>query len=165
MDSGWLSELGVLAPLNESVNKINSKLVDMMPASSKLYKSIDTDMSDDEATYYPPKFLISIETSGLLPHKLNIKNKMPVLVLQFLNHPRLMNDNRRIVTKPLRNVIEVKSADGPLKNETYLISQIRLQPSDSLLPLTFQRQHFRMLPCFGLTINVYSDALDLAEDL
>ena len=42
VDSDWLSERGILAPLNEPVTKINSKLIDMMPASSKLYKSIDT---------------------------------------------------------------------------------------------------------------------------
>ena len=47
VDSDWLSERGILAPFNESVNKINTKLIDMMPAYSKLYKSIDTDMSDD----------------------------------------------------------------------------------------------------------------------
>ena len=44
LDSYWLSERGILAPLNEPVTKINSKLIDMMPASSKLYKSIDTAM-------------------------------------------------------------------------------------------------------------------------
>ena len=57
----------------------------MMPASSKLYKSIDTAISDDEATHYPPE------------------------------PPRLMNGTRYIVTKPLRNVIEVKIAAGPFK--------------------------------------------------
>ena len=115
MDSDWLSERGILAPLNESVDKINSKLIDMMPASSKLYKSIDDDMSDDEATHYPPEFLNFFETSGSPPRRLNIKVGMPVMVLRSLNPPRLMNDTRRFVTKPLRNVIEVKIADGPLK--------------------------------------------------
>ena len=63
LDSDWLSERGILAPLNESVNKINSKLVEMMPASSKLYKSIDTAMSDDEATHYPPEFYRDIRVT------------------------------------------------------------------------------------------------------
>ena len=163
VDSDWLLERGILAPLNESVSKINSKLIYMMPASSKLYKSTDTDklISDGEATHYPPEFLNSIETSGLPPHKLNIKIGMPVMVLRFLNPPRLMNDTRRIVTKPLRNFIEVKIADRPLKNETHLIPRVHLQESDSILPFTFQGQHFPMRPCFGLTIDVvYSDALD-----
>ena len=136
-----------LAPLNESVTNINSKLVDMMPTSSKLYKSIDTAMSNDEATHYPPEFTNFIETPGLLPHKLNIKIGMPVMVLRSLNPPRLMNDTRCIVTKKLRDVIEVKISAGPFQNETHLIPCILLQPSDPILPFTFQR-HFPW--CHGL---------------
>ena len=33
VDSDWLSEREILAPLNESVTKINSKLIETMPAS------------------------------------------------------------------------------------------------------------------------------------
>ena len=44
LDSYWLSERGILAPLNEPVTKINSKLIDIITASSKLYKSLDTAM-------------------------------------------------------------------------------------------------------------------------
>ena len=128
--------------LNESVNKIKSKLIDMMPASSKLYKYINTDLSDDEATHYPPEFLNSIETS----HKHNIKIGMPIMVLRSLNPPRLMNNTRRIITKPLRKVIEVKIADGPFKNETHVIPRTRLQPPNSILQFTFERQHFPMRP-------------------
>ena len=118
-------------------------MIDMIAASSKLYKSINTAVSDDEAIHSLPEFLNSIETSGLPPHKLNIKVGMPVMVLRSLNPPGLMNGTRYIVTKPLRNAIEVKIAAGPLKNE----------PSYSILPFTFQRQQFPLRPCFGLTIN------------
>ena len=55
-DSDWLLERRILAPLNESVININSKLSDMMPASSKLYNSMDTAMPDDEAIHYPQEF-------------------------------------------------------------------------------------------------------------
>ena len=150
MDSYWLFERGTLAPLNESVTKINSKLTDMMPEPSKLYESINTAVSDDEVTHYPPEFLNSIETSGLPPHKLNIKVGMPVMVLRSLNPPRLMNGTRCTVTRPLKNVIEEKIATGPFKNETHLIPRIHLQPSHSILLFTFQRQQFPLRPCYGL---------------
>ena len=115
VDRDLLSERGILAPFNESVTKINSKLIDMMPASSKLYNSTNTAVSDDEATHYPQEFLNFIEISGLPPYKLNIKVGMPVMVLRSLNPPRLMNGTRCIVTKTLRNAIEVKIAAGTLK--------------------------------------------------
>ena len=73
-------------------------MIDMMPSSLKLYKSIDADMSEDEATHYPSEFLNSIETSGLPPHKLNRKIGMPVMVSRSLNPPQLMNGTRCIVT-------------------------------------------------------------------
>ena len=133
VESDWLSERGILAPLNESATKVNSKWIDMMPACSKLYKSINTAVSDDEATHYPPQFLNFLETSRLPRHKLNIKGGMLLMVPRSLNPPRLMNGTRCIVTKPLRNVIEVKIAAGPLKNETHLIPRIRLQPSYSIV--------------------------------
>ena len=79
---------------------------------------------------------------------------MPVLVLRPLSPLRLVNGTRCIVAKPLRNVNEVKIPAGPFKNETHLIPRIRLQPSDSILPFTFQRQHFSLRPCFCLTINM-----------
>ncbi|GFS19264.1 ATP-dependent DNA helicase [Elysia marginata] len=34
-----------------------------------------------------------------------------------------------------------------------MIPRIRLQPSDTALPFTFQRQQFPLRPCFSLTIN------------
>ena len=83
---------------------------------------------------------------------------MPVMVLRSLNPPRLMNGTRCIVTKPLRNVIEVNIAVGSFKHETHLIPRIRLQPSDSILPITLQRQNFPLRPCFGLTIIIISKA-------
>ena len=55
----------------------------MMPASSKLYQSIYTDVADNKATHYPPEILNSIDTSGLPPHKLNMKIDMPVMVLLY----------------------------------------------------------------------------------
>ena len=97
-----------LAPFNKSVTKINSKLVDMMPTSSKLYKSIDTAMSNDEATHYPLEFINSIETSGFPPHKLNIKNwyacNGPPVPEPSTTHERYS----MYCYKKLRDVIEVK---------------------------------------------------------
>ena len=40
-----------------------------------------------------------------------------------------------------------------IQNESHVIPRIRFQPSDSILPFTFQQQHFPLRPCLGLTIN------------
>ena len=54
--------------------------------------------------------------------------------------------------KTLRDVIEVKISAWPFQNETHVTPGIRLQPSDSILPFTFQR-YFPLLPWFGLKTN------------
>ena len=149
----WLSERVILAPLNETVTKINEKLTAMMPNLPTTYSAVNTAISDEDATHYPTEFLNSIELSGLPPHLLQIKIGMPVMVLRSLNPPRLMNGTRCIVTKSLPNVIEVKITCGPYEDEVHMIPRIRLQPSDTTLPFTFQRQQFPLRPCFALTIN------------
>ncbi|GFS13580.1 ATP-dependent DNA helicase PIF1 [Elysia marginata] len=78
---------------------------------------------------------------------------MPVIFLKSLNPPRLMNGTRCIVTKAMRNLIEVKIASGPFKDEKHLIPRIRLQSSKTALSFTFQRQQFALRPCFSLTIK------------
>ena len=97
VNSYWLSERENLAPLNELVNKLNSKMIDTMPASSNLYKSIDIDMSDDEANHYPPDFSkfhrdIRVTTTFIM---FNIKVGMPVKILRSFNPSRLMNGTRQ----------------------------------------------------------------------
>jgi hypothetical protein len=38
----WLCERAILAPKNDSVNNINIKIQNTLPASATIYKSIDT---------------------------------------------------------------------------------------------------------------------------
>ena len=90
----WLSERGILAPLNEPVTKINSKLIDMMPSSSKSTRPSILLCQTTRQPIIHQSFLNSIETSGLPPHKLNIKNGVSVMVLRSLNPPRLINGTR-----------------------------------------------------------------------
>lgn len=152
-NSDWLSERVILAPLNEDVTKINTTLSDLMPVPAKIFTSLNTTLSDDDATHYPTEFLNTIELAGLPPHILPLKTGMPVMILRSLNPPRLMNGTRCVVTNLMANVVEVKIASGPFKHEKHLIPRIKLQPSDTTLPFTFQRQQFPLRPCFALTIN------------
>lgn len=149
----WLSERAILAPLNETVTKINNKLTACMTSAPKTYVSVNSAVSEDDATHYPVEFLNSIELAGLPPHTLTLKIGMPVMVLRSLNPPKLMNGTRCLVTQTMPNVIEVQICSGPYKNEKHWIPRIILTPSDSGLPFTFQRKQFPVRPCFALTIN------------
>lgn len=149
----WLSERAILAPLNDTVNRINAALIQQFPGDVVTYRSVDSTISDDEAVHFPTEFLNSIELSGLPPHELALKQGCPIILLRSLDPPRLMNGTRCIMTKGLTNLIEAKISQGPFTGEVVMIPRIPLIPSDSELPFQFRRVQFPVRPCFAMTIN------------
>ena len=152
-DSDWLSQRAILAPLNDMVCRVNDKLISMMSAPAKIYCSVNSTITEEDAVHYPIEFLNSIEISGLPPHILAVKCGMPVMVLRAINPPKLMNGTRCVVTSTMANIIEVQISCGPYKHEKHLIPRIALQPSDTVLPFSFKRKQFPLRPCFALTVN------------
>ncbi|KAG5883852.1 hypothetical protein JTB14_034822 [Gonioctena quinquepunctata] len=73
LDENWLCERTILAPKNESVAKINKKILAEINSETSVYNSIDTVMSSDDTTSYPLEFLNSLELSGVPSHKLELK--------------------------------------------------------------------------------------------
>ena len=49
-------ERAILAPLNETVNDINTILINRFAGEMNEYKSVDTVENEDEATCYPTEF-------------------------------------------------------------------------------------------------------------
>ena len=71
MNTKWLGEHGILAPLNSTVRNINQQLVNAFAGESVHFKSVDTAASEDESLHFPVEVLNSIEVSGL-PHPSHI---------------------------------------------------------------------------------------------
>ena len=152
-DSGWLSQRAILAPLNDTMCRVNDKLISMMSAPAQTYCSVNFTITEEDAIHHPVEFLNSIETSGLPPHILTVKCGMPVMVLRAINPPKLMNGTRCVVTKTMPNIIEVQITCGPYRHEKHLIPLIAFQRSDTVLPFTFKRKQFPLRPCFALMVN------------
>ena len=152
-DDKWLSERAILAPLNDTVNRINASLIQQFPGNVITYRSVDSALNDDEAVHFPTEFLNSIELSGLPPHELTLKQGCPIILLRSLDPPRLMNGTQRIMTKGSANLIEAKISQGPFTGEVVMVPRIPLIPSDSELPFQFRRVQFPVRPCFAMTIN------------
>ncbi|GBP30469.1 hypothetical protein EVAR_20922_1 [Eumeta japonica] len=68
LDKNWLCERTILAPKNETVAKINKKILDEITSETSGYNSIDTVMSSDDTTSYPVEFLNSLGLSGVPSH-------------------------------------------------------------------------------------------------
>jgi len=152
-DNNWLLERAILAPLNETVDAVNSTVIDRFPGEVKIYNAINTTLTPEEAVHFPVEFLNSIEISGIPPHKLKLKVGCPVIVLRSLDPPNIMNGTRCTVYRMSPNVIEVILINGPAAGKHALIPRIPLIPSDSDLPFQFRRLQFPLRPCFAMTIN------------
>ena len=81
----------ILAPHNEEIDKLNNKILDMLPGDLKIYYSIDVatykgvDKSDNNIYLkYPPETLHKIR-EGLPPHELRLKKNAQVILLRNLS--------------------------------------------------------------------------------
>lgn len=147
----WLCERAIMSPKNESVNKINNKILEVLVSEPKIYTSIDTVMSSDDSTTYPIEFLNTLELTGVPSHKLELKIGVPVLLMRNLDAPRLCYGTRLRVTELGRNIIKATILTGTAKGESVLIPRIPIIPNN--LPFQFKRLQFPIKLAFTMTIN------------
>ncbi|KAL0867452.1 hypothetical protein ABMA27_008239 [Loxostege sticticalis] len=149
----WLCERAVMSPKNESVNKINNKILEVLASEPKIYTSIDTVMSSDDSTTYPIEFINTLELTGVPSHKLELKIGVPVLLMRNLDAPRFCNGTRLRVTELGRNIIKATILTGTAKGESVLIPRIPIILNH--LPFQFKRLQFPIAgihlatPCFS----------------
>ncbi|CAK1602388.1 unnamed protein product [Parnassius mnemosyne] len=146
----WLCERAILAPKNESVNKINSDILSEVAGEITEYLSVDTVMDTEQNTSYPVEFLNSLEWSGVPSHKLQLKLGVPVMLMRNFDAPRLCNGTRLRVTHLGRNIIGTTILTGVGKGENVIIPRIPIISTD--LPFQFKRLQFIKLS-FAMTIN------------
>jgi ATP-dependent DNA helicase PIF1 len=147
----WLCERAILAPKNDSVNNINIKIQNTLPASATIYKSLDTVTDNVQAVLYPTEFLNSLELPGMPPHILEVKVGTPITLLRNIDPPKLRNGTRLCVKTLRPNVIEATISTGNSKGENVFIPRIPLIPND--MPFDFKRLQFPVRLAFAMTIN------------
>uniref|UniRef100_A0A0L8GKI4 ATP-dependent DNA helicase n=1 Tax=Octopus bimaculoides TaxID=37653 RepID=A0A0L8GKI4_OCTBM len=96
----WLCERTILAPRNDSVDKLNLNLLTQLPGLECSYRSINSIPDQEQATHYPVEFLNSLQPPGFPPHILIVKIGAPIMLLRNLDAPRLCNGTRLVVKHP-----------------------------------------------------------------
>lgn len=147
----WFCERAILAPRNDSVDKINLDLLRALPGTESSYHSVDTMIDSDMAVQYPVEFLNSLQPPGMPPHNLILKIGVPIMLLRNLDAPRLCNGTRLIIKSLKHHVIEATIITGNFKGEDVFIPRIPLIPSD--LPFQFKRLQFPIRLSFAMSIN------------
>jgi hypothetical protein len=116
-----------------------------------MYKSVDIIMDPSQAVLYPVEFLNSLEPTGILPHNLELKIGVPIMLLRNLDPPELCNSIRLCVKNLSSHLIKATILTGCATGKDIFIPQIPLRPTD--LPIDFKRIHFPVRLTFAMSIN------------
>uniref|UniRef100_A0A0L8H5K9 ATP-dependent DNA helicase n=1 Tax=Octopus bimaculoides TaxID=37653 RepID=A0A0L8H5K9_OCTBM len=134
----WLCERTILAPKNLIVSKLNDQLLHFLPGNHRTFKSIDSMIENNAAVNYPTEFLNSLEPPCLPPHTLQLKEGIPIMLLQNLEPPKLCNGTRLVVRKVLNHVIEAAIISGSGKADDVFIPRVPLISSGAAIPFSFR---------------------------
>lgn len=154
LNENRMIERCILTPLNEHVNEINTLATSMVAGPEFEVLSADSVGPDDNATAYQPEFLNSLEPNGLPPHRLILKQHIPVMALRNLS-PALgiANGTRLVVSRVLPFSIQAKIVTGAGRGKVVLLPRITLSSSEGDLPFTIVRRQFPIRPAFAMTIH------------
>uniref|UniRef100_A0A0L8FW00 ATP-dependent DNA helicase n=1 Tax=Octopus bimaculoides TaxID=37653 RepID=A0A0L8FW00_OCTBM len=147
----WLRERTILAPRNDSVDKLNLNLLTQLPGPECSYRSINSVPDQQQATHYPVEFLNSLQPSGFPPHILIVKIGAPIMLLRNLDVPTLCNGTRLVVKTAMPHVLEATIITGNMMGENVFIPRIPLILND--LPFQFKRLQFPVKLSFAMSIN------------
>ncbi|KAL7135311.1 hypothetical protein ABFS83_11G085000 [Erythranthe nasuta] len=149
----------ILAPTNECVESVNDHLMSLLPGEEKVYLSSDSMCRDehtteDNAEIYSTEFLNTIRCSGVPSHALRIKVGAPVMLIRNIDQARgLCNGTRLQIIRTGIHNLSCKILSGKNIVDMVFIPLMTLIPSNSGLPIKFQRRQFPLIVCFAMTIN------------
>jgi ATP-dependent DNA helicase PIF1 len=151
-DKAWLYSRSIVAPTNDVVNHVNTKILAMIPGEEREYKSADETVELDQMVEYPVEFLNSLNPSGLPPHVLRLKPYAEIMLLRNLNPSiGLMNGTRLQVKRLLDNVIIATIIGGKCEGQDVMIPRIPLAPTDCVYQ--FRRFQFPVKLSYSMTVN------------
>ncbi|CAO2142169.1 unnamed protein product [Urochloa humidicola] len=158
-DPTYLRERAIIAPKNDTIDEINSRVLSLIPGHEKVYLSSDTlvESSNEHGNLdllYPVEFLNSLQFKGIPPHKLVVKIGAPVMLLCNLNQSAgLCNGTRLIITQLGDRVLEAQIITGSHIGDKVLLPRISLHVSSNKWPFVLSRRQFPIRLCYAMTIN------------
>ncbi|KAD4585727.1 hypothetical protein E3N88_23328 [Mikania micrantha] len=139
-------------------------LLSMFPSAEKEYVSSDSICESEylhanfDHHLYSPDVSNGLVLSGLLNHKLQLKVRVPVMLLRNIDQRNGLCNGTILQTISLGDhVMEAEIISGSNIGTRAFITRIPLTPSDKKIPFKFQRRQFPIVVCFAMTINKSQD--------
>jgi ATP-dependent DNA helicase PIF1 len=158
-DPTYLRERAIIAPKNDTIDEINSRILSLVPGNEKVYLSSDTLVESSKENgnldlLYPVEFLNSLQFKGIPHHKLMLKVGSPIMLLRNLNQSAgLCNGTRLIITQLGARVLEAQIITGSHIGDKVLLPRIALHVSSAKWPFVLSRRQFPVRLCYAMTIN------------
>ena len=155
----YFKERTILAPTLEVVAYVNNYIMSRLPGDEKIYLSSDSLCKEEgnmesELDAFSPEILNGINCSRLPPHKLTLKEGVPVMLLRNIDQSNgLCNGTRLQVRRMGNHVIECLTLTGNKVGDVILIPRLNMIPNNETLPIKFQRRQFPIIVSFATTIN------------
>ena len=80
----YVAKRAILAPLNEIVNRINSKCLEKLPGDEVILAGINRTVNANDATSYNSERISTLESSGIPSSVLKLKVGAPIMLLRNL---------------------------------------------------------------------------------
>ena len=112
------------------------------------------DKNSVHQTLYPVEFLNTLTPSGTPPHKLILKDGVPIMLLRNLSSTEELYNSTRLIARGIQQyVIDAEILTGSYFGKRIFIPQIRIAPSDTELPFQLVHRQFPIRLAFAMTIN------------
>ena len=156
-DLAFFHDRAILTFRNDMVNDFNTDILHTMPGQEHVFDSVDSaDVNDAEqdCEELPTEYLQSLSPAGLLPARLCLKVRAPIILLRNL-YPKqgLCNGTRMVVTQLGQRCIEAQMLGGDFDGQLRLIPKIQLTTTEGEFPFILMRKQFPICLCFAMTVN------------
>jgi hypothetical protein len=156
LNSNWLAQRAVFAPLNSVVDHLNALCLDAIPGEPTVLHSADAVVNLDQAADFGIEFLNMLRAHGMPAHRLNLKPGCIIMLLRNLSKHTGMCNGTRLIYHGTRGkfLLWCTIVTGDHKGTEVLIPRIITQPSDYTgQPCEWRRLQFPVRLAFSMTIN------------
>jgi hypothetical protein len=150
----YLNERCILAPLNRDVKKLNDEILERLPGTMSVLRSIDTPDPDGVGSL-PEECLNKISLGGFPDHEIKVKIGMPLVVLRNMDIKRgVCNGSRIVVVDFGVGFIAGQLMSGPFAGNEITLPRTKLHnKSNNRSGLSFFRYQFPVAPAYAMSVN------------